>query len=384
MDKKKRLLILYDWFYPGFRAGGPIQSLTNLVIALQQEFEMYVITGAYDLNANIPYNGININSWNEVYLQETDGPVRIFYGAKYTLSLPLLKKIIKFVNPDTIYFNGLFSYHFFVLPLLAIRINAEKIKIIVCPRGMLKAGALAGKSIKKKIYLSFLLLSGLLKNVYWHATNREEADNIREHFKINKGIVIASNIPKIPYQQISFPNKAKDHLKLVSLSLINEHKNILLLIQLISTIHSNITLDIYGPVIDEPYWKKCLTIINEFPDRIKYMGTVQPTDVQEVLSNYHALILCTKGENFGHSIYESFSVGRPVITSHFTPWNNLDVEMAGVNMDISNITKCRSELNRFCKMEKSEFDEYCIGAHNIALQYFKKINPKMLYYDLFS
>jgi hypothetical protein len=52
---KKKILVLYEYFYPGFKAGGPIQSLVNLVLAMQHQYEFYVATTAYDLQTAIPY-----------------------------------------------------------------------------------------------------------------------------------------------------------------------------------------------------------------------------------------------------------------------------------------------------------------------------------------
>jgi glycosyltransferase involved in cell wall biosynthesis len=248
---------------------------------------------------------------------------------------------------------------------------------------MLKKGALSGKPVKKKVYLAFLRFSGLLNRAYWHATNQEEADNIALHFPRNKGIVTASNIPKVPFPAITFPVKPAGELKLISLSLINEHKNILLLLQMVSLSEANIQLDIYGPVTDVHYWKKCEVLINGMPGRFRYMGEVEPGEVQCLLSQYHALILLTKGENFGHSIYESFSVGRPVITSRFTPWNDLEAKRSGANVDISNDKECLQQLKNFCNMQPHEFNLLCENAHKTALTYFANIDSNTTYQQLF-
>jgi glycosyltransferase involved in cell wall biosynthesis len=249
---------------------------------------------------------------------------------------------------------------------------------------MLNDGALAGKPFKKKIYLAYLRMSGLLNKAYWHATSPEEADNIIYHFPRNNGVLQALNIPKVPFSNISFIPKTAGQLKLVSLSLISEHKNILLLVQLLATFNQNVHLDIYGPVTDELYWKKCEALIKQFPLKVCYKGDIKPADVQQVLLQYHLLILLTKGENFGHSIYESMSVGRPVITSHFTPWSNLNAKMGGVNVDINNRNDCLQALGHFYNMEQQEFDAYCLGAHQVAREYFTSMNTDLEYKRLFA
>ena len=47
MEKKLKVLILCDWYEPGYKAGGPIQSITNLIIALENKYTFKVVTSAY-------------------------------------------------------------------------------------------------------------------------------------------------------------------------------------------------------------------------------------------------------------------------------------------------------------------------------------------------
>ena len=49
---KPALVIFYDHFYPAYKAGGPIQSITNLVLNLQDTYNLSIICSAYDLNEN--------------------------------------------------------------------------------------------------------------------------------------------------------------------------------------------------------------------------------------------------------------------------------------------------------------------------------------------
>jgi hypothetical protein len=244
MNKKKRLLIFYDWFYPGFRAGGPIQSLTNLTLALTRHFDIYVITGAKDLNDNSFYDKVDINAWNNVVVPGSADAISVFYAEKRIVNKELLQHFFLKIQPDTVYLNGIFSYDFFLMPLFALKGFNAGFKVVVCPRGMLKEGALASKAVKKRVYIRSLRVFRLLKKVSWHATTTEELLNIKKHFSVTRPIMIAPNIPKKPYLNVPIISKQVGQLKLVYLSLINEHKNLLLLLQLISNIQSRITLDI--------------------------------------------------------------------------------------------------------------------------------------------
>ena len=41
---KKKVLIFIDWFLPGIKAGGPINSVSAIVNQLSTEFNFYVLT----------------------------------------------------------------------------------------------------------------------------------------------------------------------------------------------------------------------------------------------------------------------------------------------------------------------------------------------------
>ena len=378
----QKLLINYDHFYPAYKAGGPIQSLTNLVISFQKEYEIGVITSGYDLNADHPLDKIKINAWSEVTLPHGPSAIQVWYADKNQPSRSRFKKCINDSQPSIVYLNGMFSYRFVIIPLLTV--NKKKIKLVLCPRGMLQRGALAGKSLKKKLFLSALKISGLVKNITWHATNEEEQEDIKRVFGKQVDVIIAGNIPKRPVDTINVSRKVAGQLRLVFLSLIAEKKNLLQTIEFLSKVQGNITLDIYGPVKDERYWRSCLIAIEKNSGKVNYKGDVKPEMVQEIFCQYDASILLTKGENFGHALYESLSVGRPIITSYFTPWNNLEEKKAGWNMDISNEEQCIEKLDTIAGMDADSFDEYCRGAYGVAKEYYEKSADISNYQKLFS
>ena len=63
MSDSPRILIFSDWFSPGFKAGGPIRSVSNLVQLLGKR--AWVITSDRDLGDDVPYTGIPRNQWVE-------------------------------------------------------------------------------------------------------------------------------------------------------------------------------------------------------------------------------------------------------------------------------------------------------------------------------
>ncbi|MBC7510520.1 MAG: glycosyltransferase [Ferruginibacter sp.] len=376
---KPSLLILYDYFYPGYKAGGPVQSLGNLIISLQNDFRIYVVTGSFDLNEEQPLENIIADQWSAVQLPGTGGSIMVWYAGKGLPFKSCFINILKEIDPSVVYLNGIFSYRFVMLPLLSIRNRA----IVICPRGMLQAGALAGKSFKKELYLRTLKISGLLKNVTWHATNNEEADDIRRQFGNESKITVAGNFPKKPLRKITYPPKKIGELRLVYLSLISSKKNLLQTIEVLGKLQGIVSLDIYGPVKDKNYWQKCLQAIRTGRATIRYKGDVRPARVQEIFEQYDASVFFTKGENFGHALYESLSSARPVITSFFTPWNNLQQKKAGFNIDISDEEKILSTIDKIVDMNAELFKKYCDGAYTIAKEYYAGLSPEV-YKQMFT
>ena len=171
---------------------------------------------------------------------------------------------------------------------------------------------------------------------------------------------------------------------MVYLSLITEKKNLLQLIHVVVSSKASVTLDVYGPVKDEGYWEECKKLMQKSDGRIVYRGDVKPQNVQSLLEGYHAMAIFTKGENFGHALYESLSVGRPLITSFFTPWNDLKEKKAGWNVDISDRHQCQETLEAIAEMDEEAFSVYCIGAYALAKQYYENLNAREKYERLFA
>ena len=377
-----KVFIFIPWFYPAYKAGGPIQSITNLIVSLEDGYDFYVVTSAYDLNSDTVLKNIIPDDWNLINLPGSKKKVPVWYTQKKNNYITF-KHLLKGYSPGIIYLNGIFSYNFFLLPLVIKKILAGVTKVIICPRGMLQDGALSDKRIKKKVYLKTLKGIGLLHKIKWHATNEEEKNDILKYVNTMPDIIVANNIPKSPITPINFINKTINDLRLIYLSLITEKKNLLLLLQTIKQ-EEHISLDIYGPIKDNLYWMKCEKLIKQMPGKVNYMGDILPYNVQPILAQYHALVLLTKGENFGHALYENLSVGRPIITSKYTPWNNLKDQYAGWNVDIEDTSDCINAFKELNEMSNEQYIKFCEGAYKQACNYYNSMDVNKMYGVLFN
>lgn len=384
----KKVLIIYEYFYPAYKAGGPVQSLVNMITALESstDYDFYVLTSAFDFGGQKLNTELEVNTWNSVQLPNSKKPLKVCYTDSPNLQKFVLNAKIQGIKPDIVYVNGLYTSWFNQVLWMNSSFQKTNIKLIISPRGMLQDGALAVKPLKKKLYLYVLNFLNKFRDVRWHATNESEKADIMKRISTKADIVIAHNVPKLPLEHISSHSTKKEFsLRLVYLSLITPKKQLHSALQVLMNCQRHISFDIYGPVKDEAFWQTCLDLIKNMPHNVTvtYKNDVQPHHVQQILSDYDAMFLPTLGENFGHAIYESLSVGTPVITSHFTPWNKLNEKKSGWNVDINTPESISQLIDELSDYDEKTWSLYRANAHNLAREYYLTSNFIKDYSTLF-
>lgn len=325
-----RVLTLAPYYSPGYRAGGPIRSLTNLVEQLGGDHEFFVMTSDRDLGDTQAYEGLPPKTWHDI------GKAHVYYTPPGILDPAQgLVEQSRSLRPDLIYFNGLFHSRFTLIPLMLRRLGyLSKTPVLVAPRGELSPGALSLKRWKKKPVLTAAKLFRCFDRIAWHATSPEEANDIRRTIGPSAPVYVAPNLSDARATTAERVPKLPGHLRLVFLSRITPKKNLLWAIERLMEVGGPVTLDIWGPREDQAYWKRCEAAIAGSPSGVEicWRGELSPSEVSKALSNYDALFLPTLGENFGHVIAESLTAGCPLLISDRTPWK--DLEKQGVGWDI--------------------------------------------------
>ena len=181
-SNKKKILVLVDWFSPGYKAGGPIQSCVNFAFALKNDFDIYVLTTDTDHGEELPYPGIVSGEW----IRDPSDGFNIYYAKKRGLGRKELKNVILSVFPDYIYLNHLFSPYFVVYPLWLKYTGKLDAQVVLCPRGALYQSALSVKPYKKMPFISLFRLMGMGRKIIFHATNAREEEAIRKFFPGSK------------------------------------------------------------------------------------------------------------------------------------------------------------------------------------------------------
>ncbi len=174
-------------YLPGFKAGGPVTSLSRLVARLSHLFEFSICTRDRDLNDDRPYSAIDSGVW---YPRDS---AKVIYMSPGGPHFSQLKEMHASITPDVVYLNSLFSFHYSIKPLLYFKFFKKvSPRLILAPRGELGRGALSIKAGKKRVFLTLAKLLSLHKRVLWHATSSEERRDIEREFR-NSVVFVAEN-----------------------------------------------------------------------------------------------------------------------------------------------------------------------------------------------
>ncbi len=377
MPTKPNILIFIDWFLPGYKAGGPIKSVSNIVNSLHADFNFYIITSDRDIDDKVPYPTEELNKWVK----------KENYYIAYLSSDKRKDFIIKTLKENSFskyYFNSLYSKQYTLEPLQLIKNKKKQSKIIIAPRGMLGKGALKIKALKKRLFIAFTNLIGFFNQITWHATDKEEEEDIQAAFGKNFNIIVTPNISVLDIKEKELV-KNKNELRLVFFSRIAEKKNLFYCLEILNNLkENNITLDIYGSIEDEEYWRKCEDFILKNNLKVNYVSKLNPKDVQQILSNYHFLFFPTLHENFGHVIVEALSAGCGLILSDNTPWKGLYSHKIGWDINLNNPKEFIKVIEECYKMNQEEYNEYRKNCYKYIKTETNKHNAIELTKKMFS
>jgi glycosyltransferase involved in cell wall biosynthesis len=369
-ENKPRILIFCDFYLPGYKSGGGMRTLVNMVDRLGEKFDFRIVTRDHDGKTDkTQYKNVKINDWNEV------GNARVYYLSRDNIKLKAVKALIEETEPKSIYVNSFFStLTVFVLLLRKLR-QMPNLEIIVAPEGELAQGALALKKNKKQLYLKFARALGLYENIIWKATADFEKAEI-EKIKGKSGrIFIAPNMPpKQIFPEFDLnnkPYKKTGELNAVYLSRLHPIKNLKFLLEMLPAIEDKVYLDIFGPVDNHQYVEECAELIKKLPANlnVRMKGEVSHENVMKTLEKYNFFVLPTQGESFGHIIAEALASGCPLIISDRTPWINLEEKGIGWDLPLDNKIKWLDTLRYCINLDNDSYSKLAINARNYLNQW---------------
>lgn len=372
MNNKPKILVLCDYYLPGYKSGGGMRTIVNMIERLHEIYDFRIVTRDHDGKLDKEsYKTVKINEWN------TLENAQVYYLSKDSIKISKIRELILEIKPDLLYANSFFS----TLSIFAANLKKlgliPNIKMIVSPCGELSDSALNIKSPKKGAYIFYSNLLNIYKgkDFVWKASSEIEE---REIFKVKKRagkVFIASDLPprylNKNYKQENKPLKEIGTAKMIFLSRFVRIKNFKWLLENLKNIKGNLEINVYGPIEDVDYWKECLIIIDQLPENIKVesKGGIPYQQTSEVLLEHHFFISSTLSENFGHVFLESLAAGSPIIISNRTPW--LDLEKKGIGWDLAleNPQKWINVINCCISMNNEEYTQTSSNARGFAINW---------------
>lgn len=380
MNKEKKvLLILTDWYYPGYKAGGPVQSVYNLAVFLSRWMEVKIITRITDLNSRVSYEGIDANQWIEIGENHS-----VMYLDTNGIKKGIIKSLIKENKHNYILINGLFSFYFSIMPAFYTMYFGVS-KTFLAVRGMLHRSALGVKPVKKYVFLAFARGFGLFKRVTMLASSQEELKEIELSLGKVK-IKLAPNIPMSVKRLKEYKVTEGDVFKVLFLGRISKEKNPIALLKAMQTFDGKCKLVFAGAPGSNDYMLNFSAEAAKLPSNVEfeYISDLPHTSVPKLLESSDIMALPSLGENFGHAIFESFVHSVPVVIGNNTQWTNVEELNAGKIVDPNSSEEIKSAIQAFASMNVEEMKIWRTGANQMAANYFETNNFKDLYLNLFS
>ena len=361
------ILTFTGFYLPGYKAGGPIRTIANMVDRLGGEFEFKIITADRDLYDIEPYPDIINGGWDKV------GKASVRYLSPNNRSWRHFMRLLNSTGYDILYLNSFFSPHFTIKPLLLrfLRLIPDR-PLVIAPRGEFSPGALGLKSLKKKVYIASAKLLGLYKNVVWQASSEHEEAAIRHWFGDDIRVNIAPNLPplhNVPSVPKLVNSKIKGNLKIIFLSRISRKKNLDKALDMLRGLNGDIQFNIYGPIEDKSYWGRCQKAITGLSKNIKvnYCGSIVHEQVGGEMKKHDLFFFPTLGENFGHVILEALCAGCPVLISDQTPWRNLTEKNIGWDLPLNKPELFSNVLQQCVDMGAEEYAKWTENAQEYGL-----------------
>jgi glycosyltransferase involved in cell wall biosynthesis len=385
---KPLVLALVGTYLPGYKAGGPLRSIENLVAAIGGEFHFRIVTLDRDLGEKLPFPGIVANRWVQV------GQADVMYLRPGPRGLPGMWALLRSVDRNTVlYLNSFYARPFSMLAMLMRRLKLCRPRcVVLAPRGEFSPGAMQLKRIRKLLYLRISRWLGLYQNLIWHASSEFEVVHIRRQFPLTEYVGVTGVVPGLgasdgkrwtsevatasdiagaaPPRQRGRRPKRRGQLRAVFVSRLSRKKNLSGALRMLESVSGEVAFDIYGPAEDAKYWEECRGLIAALPAniRVRYCGEIPHERVEQVFAEHDLFLLPTLGENYGHVICEALAAGCPVLISDQTPWRNLEAEGVGWDVPLGETERFQAALQQCVDGDDEWYAALSARAMNYAVK----------------
>lgn len=362
------ILTFAGGYLPGFKAGGPIRSLANMVAQLGDEFDFHIVAPDRDLGDLVAFDGVAIDAWNTV------GKAQVFYRSPSEAGWRALIASLRSMDYDLIYLNSFFSVGASLRPLFYQRQGKlRRCPVLLAPRGEFSPGALAQKPLKKRAFIGLSRALNVYRNITFQASSEHEAVDIARALgaafvNVASNISVASDLSHRPDTGPRPEHCKSPQLRAAFLSRVSPKKNLDGALSILKKISIPIHYDIYGPIENTEHWNRCLRLIDSLPCNVtvEYKGVLHPEMVEPTLEGYDFFFLPTLGENYGHVIREALSAGLPVLISDQTPWRDLHAKKAGADLALDEPETFVAWIEAFSRLSPVDQQVMRDAAHRLG------------------
>lgn len=366
MKQRPTVIILLGAYWPGNASSGPNQTIRAICTALSDSFDFRVIARdrPFDSDSAMAESG----KWHD------NGIMRVHYLEVGRVGAKGLARLLRETPHDLLMLNGFFDREFTIPALIARRLGRiPRRPTILSPRGEFSEGALSLKAGRKRFYRLAMRLTGLLSGVRLHATSPAEESDMRAAFP-DEPIRHIANFRDIPALPAFAPRAPGTPLRIAFLGRVSPVKGVETACMALARVNSSVAFDLYGPISDVAYWKRCQQIIAGLPGNVTvtYRGELENGAVVNTLAGYDLMFMPSHSENFGHAILESLAAGTPVLIGDKTPWQNLSGAQAGWDLPLDDIGAIARTIDLAAGMSASDAGHWRSGARARAEKYIRE------------
>ena len=239
-----KILILISHYLPGYKIGGPLNSVLSITKNLEDYYNFFIITSDRDMGDEKSYINIEKNKW-----LKTDSAVAMYFSPGISYYWNIYKHLRK-NSYNIVYLNSLFEWKFSIFIILLNYFRLFKTnKIIVAPRGELFDEAIKFGKFKKQAFLRIANFLGLYNRVIWHSTAEIETLTINNNIP-NPEIRLARTLSNttctlFEIKEPEFSLKQGVSLKVIFLSRISKEKNLIYALRVLKEVSCFVEFHIY-------------------------------------------------------------------------------------------------------------------------------------------
>jgi glycosyltransferase involved in cell wall biosynthesis len=325
-----RILHITPTYYPATYWGGPIFSTKALCdgLARVHGIELRVLT----TDAAGPAISTRITPSKNP--ETFPAGYEVLYARRIagnSISPDLLARLLPAIRwADVVHVTA--SYSFPTIPaLLAARWYGKP--VVWSPRGSLQATEEWKNVTRRRTKIAYERLCQFCRprDTVLHVTAEIERDlSVRRLNGIRTALIPNSVDMPVSDPQAGRSWRPDGQLRLIFLSRLHQKKGLEILLEVMPTLPSHMTLDIYGTG-ESSYVEHLKAMVNAqgLGKRVMFHGHVDGPYKTDAFRSADLFVLPTYTENFGIAIAEALAHGVPVITTHQAPWSGIEREGCG-------------------------------------------------------